>query len=76
MSTSDTTTGTIRIVRDVDACVGHGRCYSLAPQIWESDDEGFPELVAGDTFSDPDLIKAARLSAASCPEHAITIEDA
>ena len=30
------------------ACQGHGRCYSLAPQYLESDDEGFVTIRGGD----------------------------
>ena len=40
------------------ACKGHGRCYTLAPQLLESDDEGFVTIRGGDhndaTPPDPD----------------------
>jgi ferredoxin len=54
-------------------CTGHGRCYSLAPEVYGCDDEGYavienPEVPAG-------LEAQARLGAANCPEDAIVIEE-
>ena len=36
------------------ACQGHGRCYSLAPQYLESDDEGFVTIAGGDPIEIPE----------------------
>jgi ferredoxin len=33
---------------DDERCTGHGRCYSLAPDLLESDDEGFVTIAGGD----------------------------
>jgi len=74
-ATTQIGTGALRIVVDRDVCVGHGRCYTLAPDVWASDDEGFPELVAGDVLSGPELQRQARLSVAACPERALRIEE-
>ena len=64
----------MRIVLDNEKCQGHGRCYALAPQLFESDDEGYSRLlVDGDV--PPELEKAARLAADNCPEYAISVED-
>ena len=54
-------------------CTGHGRCYVLADQLFHEDADGFN--AERDTVLDvaPELEEAARLSAASCPERAITI---
>ena len=30
----------MRIKIDNDRCTGHGRCYALAPEVFEPDDEG------------------------------------
>ena len=30
---------------DSDKCQGHGRCYSLAPAVFDSDDEGYAILL-------------------------------
>jgi ferredoxin len=59
---------------DSDACQGHGRCYSLAGDLFESDDEGYAVLkVTGEV---PDALhEAARLAADNCPEFAISIEE-
>ncbi|MGK2948536.1 MAG: ferredoxin [Acidimicrobiales bacterium] len=60
---------------DDDLCEGHGRCYALAPAIFEPDDIGNAQVI-GDGTVPTDLEDRARLAAANCPEHAITIEDA
>jgi ferredoxin len=78
-STSDqatpaTVTGPLRVVVDRDACVGHGRCYTLAPDVWASDDEGFPELVSEQPLATAELQRQARLSVAACPERALSVE--
>ena len=62
-----------RIHIDRDVCVGHGRCYSLAPDVFTDDDEGFPELVDGDTPATEELRRQARLGAETCPERAIAL---
>lgn len=56
-----------------ELCCGHNRCYSLAPEIWDVDDEGYAILkLTGDI---PDnLQEKAQLAADNCPEFAITIE--
>ena len=39
----------MRIVLDRDKCQGHGRCYALAPELFDADDEGYAVLkVDGD----------------------------
>jgi ferredoxin len=58
---------------DGEACTGHGRCYVLAPEVFEPDDEGHSVGLVDDI---PDvLLEKARLAAANCPESAITISD-
>jgi len=54
-------------------CQGHGRCYALAPDLFDSDDEGYAVLkVAGDVPAE--LEGAAVLAADNCPEFAIELE--
>jgi ferredoxin len=59
---------------DLDRCVGHGKCYLLAPELIEPfDDEGHAEWV-GDPVDDEDA-KGGRLLdriVASCPEEALS----
>lgn len=65
----------VRVVIDRSKCVGHGRCYSLAPDVYTCDDEGFVELVDGDTVTTLELVKQARTGAVNCPERALSIEE-
>ena len=61
-----------RVVLDATACVGHGRCYVLAPDVFGEDDHGHcvlqVETVTGD------LAEQARVGEQNCPEHAIRVE--
>ncbi|HKJ24694.1 MAG TPA: ferredoxin [Myxococcota bacterium] len=58
---------------DGAACVGHGRCYVLAPEVYEDDERGRCVVVAPDV--PPELEAKARLGAENCPEQAIEVED-
>jgi len=60
----------MRITYDRQKCQGHGRCYSLAGEVFESDDEGYAVLlVEGEV---PDALRSqAILAADNCPEYAI-----
>lgn len=58
---------------DADKCMGHGRCYSVAPDLLSDDEEGFVaergrcwEVPAGKEG-------AAQGAADACPEAAIAI---
>jgi ferredoxin len=59
---------------DEDRCEGHGRCYALAPNVFEPDDIGNGQAVGDGTVA-PDEQDRARLAAANCPEQAITIDE-
>ena len=61
----------MRIEFDAGACTGHGRCYTLAPEVYESDDVGYCSDPSGEV--PPGREDAARRGAESCPEGAITI---
>ena len=64
----------MRIVFDRERCQGHGRCYALAPELFDADDEGYSVvLVSGDL--DPEQVAQAQLAADNCPEYALTLED-
>jgi ferredoxin len=63
----------MRLHIDADACTGHGRCYVLAPEVFEPDDEGHSVGLV-DEIPD-DLLDQARRAVANCPESAITISD-
>jgi ferredoxin len=62
----------IKIRIDEEACTGHGRCYTLSPELFDTDDYGHgvvlhPEAADG-------LLAQAELAAKNCPERAITVE--
>ena len=59
---------------DEDRCEGHGRCYALAPAVFEPDDLGNAQVVGDGTVAAGEEDRA-RLAAANCPELAITIEE-
>ena len=67
----------MKLVIDEAKCSGHGRCYTVSPDLLDADDEGFV-TARGSTVDVPaSLVAAARLAAESCPEEAITaIDDA
>ena len=54
-------------------CSGHGRCYTVAPEVYESDEEGFNALRGETVEVEAGKEEAARRGADSCPESAITI---
>ncbi|HEX5586969.1 MAG TPA: ferredoxin [Acidimicrobiia bacterium] len=58
---------------DFEKCTGHGRCYSLAPEVFEPDDVGHSMLVSDEV--PPELEHKARLGVENCPEQAISIVD-
>lgn len=64
----------MRIHLDSDKCQGHGRCYSLAPDLFDSDDLGNAVVIVTGELSDGQLA-SANLAAANCPEFAIEIGD-
>lgn len=57
---------------DADACTGHGRCYSLAPELFDADEYGHG-TVSGEDVPDG-MQEQARVAVANCPERAITLE--
>lgn len=59
---------------DLARCVGHGRCYDLAPEVFEEDERGYCRIKR--EVVPPGLEEAALLGEANCPEDAITCEKA
>lgn len=56
---------------DRERCTGHGRCYALAPEVFDPDDGGYS--VVRSKLVPAGLEQAARRAAANCPEDAITV---
>lgn len=63
----------MRIIVNPDLCSGHGRCASVAPDVYELDDDGFCAIVEADVARANEA--AARAGANNCPERAISIVD-
>ncbi len=61
----------VRVISE--KCQGHGRCYSLAPELFDSDDYG-NSVVLGDGEVPAGLEESARLAELNCPEQAVVIE--
>lgn len=64
----------MRVSIDAERCQGHGRCFSLAPDLFEFDELG-SGVVRGDGTLNDETLQLARLAQANCPEHAISMEE-
>lgn len=56
---------------DAAACAGHGRCYDLAPSVFEPDDEGFATVTGAPIGAD--VMSALEAARRNCPERAIRV---
>lgn len=63
----------MRIVLDTERCTGHGRCYSLAGDLFDSDERGYGFVIQPDV--PPGSEEQARTAVANCPERAIRLEE-
>ncbi len=61
-----------RVTVDTAKCVGHGRCYVLAPDVFEEDDRGY--CVVPSQEIPESLLDDARRGESNCPEAAIRVE--
>ena len=64
-----------------DQCTACGTCYSLDPDHYEGDDDGYAVVIGGETTADlskgsfdDDDMDAAKDAAESCPEQIISVE--
>jgi len=60
-----------RVSVDADRCTGHGRCYSLAPDVFDADDVGHCVVLVEDVSDE--LEPQAKTGEQNCPEDAITL---
>jgi ferredoxin len=60
-----------RVAVDADRCEGHGRCYTLAPEVFDADEVGHAIVLAEDVSGEHQT-KAADAER-NCPEGAITL---
>ena len=63
----------MKITVDPQLCAGHNRCVSVAPHLFDIDDEGFASA-AGDGVVDEAEREDATLARDNCPEQAITLD--
>ena len=61
----------MRIVLRRELCSGHGRCYALAPDVFQPDDTGYCDPLFD--VVPAELHRQARLGATNCPEDAISL---
>lgn len=62
----------LRFRIDTDVCAGHGRCYALDPDHFESDDVGYAQVI--DKAERADKRRDMEEIVMACPEGAISIE--
>ena len=60
-----------RVCVDADRCEGHGRCYTLAPDVFDADEVGHAVVLVDDVSGD--LEAQAVEAEKNCPEAAITL---
>jgi ferredoxin len=63
----------MRLKLDSEACMGHGRCYSVAPELFDADDAGRSVLLSPEV--PPGQEKQARDAEEGCPENAIALHE-
>jgi ferredoxin len=61
----------MRVEVERTRCTGHGRCYSLAPDVFTPDEQGLSVVIAAEVGDD--LSEQARAGEANCPERAIRL---
>ena len=62
----------MKIRLDEDRCTGHGRCYSLAPELFDADDMGHSVVLLEEV--PVELEEQARLAVSTCPEACLSLE--
>jgi ferredoxin len=63
----------VRLTVDGTSCMGHGRCYMLAPDLLDCDDEGYVTIRDQAIDVPDDQVAAAEEAAGTCPEQAIRL---
>jgi ferredoxin len=63
----------VRARIDPALCTGHGRCYTLTPEVFEDDGDGFGHVKYGGELP-KGLEGAAQIGKDNCPEQAISLE--
>ena len=61
----------MKIRVDATRCTGHGRCYTLAPNVFDADDGGHCVVIAAEVPAAHE--REARSAVINCPEDALAI---
>ena len=61
----------MKIRVDAARCTGHGRCYTLAPNVFEADDAGHCVVITPEVL--PAYEREARSAVTNCPEDALEL---
>ena len=64
----------MKLAVDLARCTGHGRCYTLAPNVFDADEEGHCVLLSAEV--PPAHEREARAAVVNCPEDAISLNEA
>jgi ferredoxin len=63
----------VKLAVDGASCMGHGRCYLMAPDLLTDDDEGYVTIRDQTVDVPDDQVEFAEDAAATCPEQAIRL---
>ena len=63
----------MKLAVDGASCMGHGRCYQVAPDLLTFDDEGYVTIRDATIDIPSNLLDAAEDAAGTCPEQAIAL---
>jgi ferredoxin len=63
----------VKVRVDRERCVGHGRCYALAPDVFDEDERG--HCVIRREEIPPAFAEQARRAVENCPEDALALEE-
>ncbi len=60
-----------RVSVDAQRCTGHGRCYTLAPEVFDADEVGHSIVLVDEVAREVE--EHAVIAEQNCPEGAITL---
>jgi ferredoxin len=62
----------MKVEIDLEVCVGHGKCYLVAPEVFQpGDDLGRAKILREVSATEPDLLRRTKNAVAGCPEGAL-----
>jgi ferredoxin len=58
---------------DENRCTGHGRCYTVSPDLLSDDEEGYVTLRGSSMEIGDSQLASAERAVAACPERALSL---